>query len=343
MTMWIESFRPQTLDDIVGQEHIVKRLRYMIDELHTNGNDGAWPHMMFAGPAGTGKTSVAVAMMRSLFGEDWAMNYIELNASDSRSINDIRGAVKDFARKGVMGAYLVDGKPTPIPFNVVFLDECDNLTPDAQAALRRIMERFSKQTRFVLSCNYPHQIIDPIKDRCAFSDTRFTPIPPKTIYRALKGVVEREGVSITPEALKAVSLNSKGSMRKALNFLFSVTRVPGEATIEDVTELLGELDDENIGLILSSAYQAQDASPSKRHNLLRRVDSMIDSIGDRGVSGVEILDAIYRRVSEDPDMPNAVARNVYRHLGESIFQCSASQDDLLAVKVFMRKVAHHDK
>jgi len=337
--MWIESFRPQTLDDIVGQEHITRRIRYMIDELHREGNDGAWPHMMFAGPAGVGKTSMAVAMMRSLFGDDWSMNYIELNASDSRSINDIRGAVKDFARKGVMGVYLVDGKPTAIPFNVVFLDECDNLTPDAQAALRRIMERFSKQTRFVLSCNYPHQIIDPIKDRCAFSDTRFTPIPAKTIYRALKNVVEKEEVEITPEALKAVAKQSKGSMRKALNFLFSATRVPGEATIEDVNELVAELDDDNMRQLLSLAYAASEADGTKQSNYLRKCDEMVDSYGERGVSGVEILDAIYSSVSKDERLPAGVKRNVFKHLGQAIFQCAAAQDDILAVKVFVRRVA----
>jgi len=336
--MWTETYRPNTLDDVIGQEHITRRIRYMIDELHKSGDDGAWPHMMFAGPAGVGKTSVAVAMMRSLFGEDWSMNYIELNASDSRSINDIRTTVKDFSRKGVMGVYLVDGKPKPIPFNVVFLDECDNLTPDAQSALRRIMERFSKQTRFVLSCNYPHQIIDPIKDRCAFSDTRFGPIPAKTIYGALKNVVAKEEIEITPDALKAVAKHSNGSMRKGLNFLFSATRVPGEATIEDVNELIGELNNDRMKQLLGLAFEASTETNSKQLRIWRQMDSMVDSFADKGLSGAEILDAVYKTASEE-DIPPKIARNIYAHLGEAIFHCAAAQDDILAVKTFIRRLS----
>jgi replication factor C small subunit len=336
--MWSETYRPNTLDEVTGQEHIVRRLNYMINELHTTGNDASWPHMMFAGPPGVGKTTVAVATMRSAFGDDWEMNYIELNASDARSIHDIRTTVKDFSRKGVMGVYLVDGKPTPIPFNVVFLDECDSLTPEAQAALRRIMERFSKQTRFILSCNYPHKLIDPIKDRCAFSDTRFGPIPAKAIYRALRGVVENEGVSINKEALRAVAHHSKGSMRKALNLLFSVTRVPGEATIEDVEELVTELSADKMKSMMALAFEAKSADGQKQMQFHRRLDDMVENFGERGMSGGEILDAVHRSVSEDKDCPLSLRRKVYHHLGEALFWCSVSQDDMLAVKTFFRRI-----
>ena len=102
--MWTETWRPQTLDDVIGQQHIVARLQFMINELRSTGEDGAWPHMLFAGPPGVGKSAVAVATMKSAFGKDWSSNWLELNASDDRSINTVRTRIREFASKGVVGS-----------------------------------------------------------------------------------------------------------------------------------------------------------------------------------------------------------------------------------------------
>lgn len=338
--MWSESFRPNSLEDVVGQDHIVKRLEYMVGRLHESGDGASFPHLMFAGPPGIGKTSAAVALMKSMFGDDWNSNFVELNASDERSINVIRTTVKDFSRRGVVGSYLVDGKPQPIPFNVVFLDECDNLTPDAQAALRRIMEKYSKQTRFILSCNYPHRVIDPIKDRCAFSDARFQPIDKKIIYRALKRIQDEKELNITDGALKSVAVHSQGSMRKALNLLFSVTRVPDQADEEDVSEIVNELSATKMRELLGLALQAnsketEDPAYAKIH---RQIDSLIERMGEKGISGIEILDQFYRAVADDRNVPVKLQRIIYESIGEAIYWTSVSQDDMLSVKTFLRRV-----
>tara|TARA_R110000824_G_scaffold288781_2_gene477224 strand:+ start:1044 stop:1937 length:894 start_codon:yes stop_codon:yes gene_type:complete len=295
---------------------------------------------MFAGPPGVGKTSAAIALMKSMFADDWASNFIELNASDERSINVIRTTVKDFSRRGVIGTYLVDGKTQPIPFNVVFLDECDNLTPDAQSALRRIMERYSKQTRFILSCNYPHRVIDPIKDRCAFSDSRFQPIDKKVIYRSLKNVVQEKDLSITEPALKLVATHSKGSMRKALNLLFSVTRVPDEAEVDDVVEIVNELSPAKAREILGLALEANRLEPDdpKYLQIHRQLDKLIETMAERGISGVEILDLFYRTVTHDDQVPLKLQRVIFESIGEAIYWTSVSQDDMLSVKTFLRRV-----
>lgn len=338
--MWSESFRPILLSDVVGQDHIIRRLDYMVKELHRTGNGSAFPHLMFAGPPGVGKTSAAIALMKSMFADDWASNFIELNASDERSINVIRTTVKDFSRRGVIGTYLVDGKTQPIPFNVVFLDECDNLTPDAQSALRRIMERYSKQTRFILSCNYPHRVIDPIKDRCAFSDSRFQPIDKKVIYRSLKNVVQEKDLSITEPALKLVATHSKGSMRKALNLLFSVTRVPDEAEVDDVVEIVNELSPAKAREILGLALEANRLEPDdpKYLQIHRQLDKLIETMAERGISGVEILDLFYRTVTHDDQVPLKLQRVIFESIGEAIYWTSVSQDDMLSVKTFLRRV-----
>jgi replication factor C small subunit len=340
--MWIEQYRPQSLDDVVGQDHIVERLKFLVSELHRTGNDAGFPHLMFAGVAGVGKTSTAIALMKSAFGDDWDSNFIELNASDERSISTVRTTVKEFARRGTMGVYeTTDGSVHAIPFNVVFLDECDNLTPDAQSALRRIMEKYSKQTRFILSCNYPHKVISPIKDRCAFSDTRFQPIPKKDIYGALQAVVAQEGVEIASDALKAVATASKGSMRKALNILFTVSRIPSKVELDDVREIVHEMSESQLREMLGLAIQANgvENDNKKYASIHRRLDSMLERLSAKGLSGVEILDAFHNTVQADDKVPVSLRRAIYQHIGEAIYWASVAQDDLLIVKTFLRRVS----
>ena len=335
--LWAESYRPQTLNDVIGQDHITKRLRYMVEELHRTGNDAGFPHLMFAGPAGTGKTATAVALMRSMFGDDWKANFIEMNASDERSIGVVRTKVKEFARRGVVGTYLAGETIRPIPFNVVFLDECDQLTPDAQGALRRIMEQYSKQTRFILSCNYPHRLIDPVKDRCAFSDTRFRPISPATVYDALVNVVERENLNIQEDAVEAIGELCRGSMRKALNILFAATRVPTAATVDDVKDVVSELDPKARTRLLATVMRANSSTDEKEYtSLYRRVDRMVEELGEQGFSGADVLDSIYRAASEDDKMPLTLKRSIFKGVGEALYHASVTQDDLLTVKTFLR-------
>lgn len=338
--LWQERYRPQTLDEVVGQDHIVPRLRYMVNQLHETGEDGDFPHLLFAGPPGTGKTTCAVAFMRSAFGEDWKANWLELNASDARSINDIRGQVKDFARRGVIGTYkTADGRVLPIPFNVVFLDEADNLTPDAQSSLRRIIEQYSKQTRFIISCNYPHKIIEPIRDRCAFADSRFRPIPNDQCHAALASIVSDNNLQITDPALNLIAESSKGSMRKCVNLLFSVTRIPGMADVEDVLDLTNTLTPKRRRQLLNLAIKASRAKNAEDYREAhRRIDRFVEDLAARGMHGGEILHEFYLGIEADDDMPPKIMRAVLSSIGVALYQASVSQDDILQVKTFLRGV-----
>ena len=144
--MWVEKHRPRTVRDIRGQSATVERLA-------AYGEGGTFPHLLFAGPPGTGKTTAALALTKDVFGEDYRINLLEMNASDERKLESIRTKVKQFARTA----------PSPgTTFKVIFLDEADALTPDAQGALRRIMEQNAETCRFILSCNYSSKIIEPI-------------------------------------------------------------------------------------------------------------------------------------------------------------------------------------
>ena len=329
--MWIEKYRPQSLDEVIGQSHITDRLSFMVAELHKTGDGSSIPHMLFAGPAGTGKTSTAVSFMKSAFGDAWSSNWLELNASDERSISVIRTKVKDFSSRGVIGTYEVGGVKRQMPFNVVFLDECDNLTPEAQAALRRTMERYS-QTRFILSANYPQKLIDPLKDRCAFSDTRFRPIAPEHMIPALTNLSD----SLTPAAMDLLVQTSRGSMRKAINLLWTLTRVAGEVDVADVEEFVVTLQPNKVKALLHKIAKASQGDEGFR--LHREVDKEVESLAGRGMSGVEILDAIYDLVVSDESMPITLQQNILAGIGEALSWASVAQNDILAVKAFLRNV-----
>src|SRR3989338_7774970 len=179
--VWTEKYRPFFFDDILGQKEIVKRVQNLVKSLNI-------PHLLFAGPAGTGKSSLALIIVKDLFGETWKENYLELNASDTRGIDVIRQEVKNFARTKSLGS---------VPFKVIFLDEADALTREAQQALRRTMENFTSTCRFILSCNYSSKIIDPIQSRCAIF--RFKLLERKDVSKKIKDIAEKEKLVINEE------------------------------------------------------------------------------------------------------------------------------------------------
>jgi len=199
--IWTEKYRPSKLDEVVGQEYVVKSLK-------AYASSGNIPHMLFAGPAGTGKTTCAIALAKEFFGNEWRDNFEELNASDERGLNVVRGRIKNFARTAPIGS---------APFKIIFLDEADALTPDAQAALRRTMERYTATCRFILSCNYSSKIIEPIQSRCVVF--RFSPLSDDEIKKYLNFIAEKEGLQITDDGMKSLLYVAGGDMRKAINIL----------------------------------------------------------------------------------------------------------------------------
>lgn len=286
---WVEKYRPQTLDDVVGQDHVIPRLKRYVKE-------GSMPNLMFTGPAGVGKTTTALALGKAMLGEYWRQNFLELNASDARGIDTVRNDIKNFCRLKAVGA----------PFRIVFLDEVDNMTKDAQHALRREMEMYTKTASFILSCNYSSKIIDPIQSRCAIF--RFTPVKAHQIVKRLEVITAAENVNATSGALESIVYFAEGDMRKAVNILQASSSVGEEITEDSIHEVVSKAKPRDVRKIIN---QALDGNFLEARDLLREVMVV------QGTSGEDLVTQIYQEVSRMA-MQGLLDEKVYVDLIENI-------------------------
>jgi replication factor C subunit 2/4 len=202
---WVEKYRPNNLDEVTSQNNIIQTLRKSLDTKNI-------PHLIFYGPSGCGKTSTILALAKEIFGKKyWTDRIIELNASDERGINIVRDKIKMYAKQSVN---LNDDIP---PWKIIILDEADTMTSDSQFALRRIMEEYSKVTRFCIICNYYNKIIDPLVSRCSLFC--FKPISDNEIYNKLEHICKMENLIYSEYFLNKIIKMSRGDLRKAINFL----------------------------------------------------------------------------------------------------------------------------
>lgn len=270
--MWVEKYRPIKLNQVTDQIEIVKGLNNLIK------NPNEIPHLLFAGPAGVGKTTTALCIARELLGEDWQRDTLELNASDERGIKMVRERVKEFA---AVITLTTDNSKKGIPFRIIILDEADEMTPDAQTALRRIIEDSSKTTRFIIICNYLSQIIEPIQSRCVVF--RFTRLTEENIVNHLKMICEKEGVKFEEKALEQIYDATSGDLRHSINILqaaagmgsvslanvISSIGLSGKAKVRDVIRLalMGKFNDARLKLLeLTHVYGMSESDFLKYAN-----------------------------------------------------------------------------
>jgi replication factor C small subunit len=265
--IWTEKYRPKRLDEIVNQRHVTDRLRVWVRK-------GNVPNMLFAGPAGVGKTTIALCLARELYGENWRQNFQETNASDERGINVVRGRIKDFAKMKPLGA----------DFKIVFLDESDSLTPEAQQALRRTIESFSGVCRFILSANYSSRIIDPIQSRCAVF--RLKGLNYDDVRDYAGRIMKREKLNADDDALKAIFEISGGDLRKVTNLL-QASAALGKITSESVYEVAAQAQPKDVREMMSFALSGKFAEARKK---------LYDLLINQGLSGEDIIREMHRQV-----------------------------------------------
>lgn len=273
-TLWVEKYRPETLDDIVGHEAVVTRLEHYV-------GNAEMPHLLLSGRQGIGKTACVTALAREMYGDNWRNNMMGLNASSDRGIDTIREKVKDRARQGPAGDH---------DYQLIFMDEADSLTNEAQAAFRRTMEDYSDVTRFILSCNWASQIIDPIQSRCA--TFRMSPLSENEIREVILNVVESEDINVEEEALENLVIASRGDARNAIMTLQQCA-LDGAVTAEDVEVVVGVVDD---ALIQEIAEQAMSGDLD---GAMKRLDQ---EVLKQGV-GKQALTDSFLRVVKNLDIP----------------------------------------
>jgi replication factor C small subunit len=293
-TIWIEKYRPAVLKDIVGQDDIVERLSSYV----RNGN---LPHLLFTGSAGVGKTTAAVTLAKEFFGDSWQMNFRELNASDERGIDVVRNQIKQFARTTPLG---------DASFKILFLDEADALTTDAQAALRRTMESYAQTCRFILSCNYSSKIIDPIQSRCAIY--RFKPLGPAAVKEEICRIAAKENLTVTAKAMDAIVYIAQGDMRKAINALQGAAIIRNAIDEKMIYAITSTARPDEISDLLALSLKGDfDGAESLLSHLLH----------ERGIAPGELINQCYRTILT-MDIDRKIKVRLIDHLGEADFRLS---------------------
>ena len=305
--IWIEKYRPKRLADVIGQTVVTERLKSYIQQKNI-------PHLLFSGPPGTGKTTAATVLAREFSGEEWKENFLELNASDDRGIKMVRETVKDYSRI----------LPTnPLGFKILFLDEADYMTDEAQAALRRTMENFTRTTRFIISCNYSSKIIEPIQSRTAIF--RFKAIPAEAVVSALAEILKKEGIEYEKKSLDVIAELSYGDMRKAINTLQVAATYSSKITVNSIYEAAGLVHKDWAVQVLTLALKGD---VSKARSMLE------EAVIKQGISGQDVVEQFHRVIYDLP-VEDELKSDILFVLGEIDFRISEGAREIIQLESFL--------
>ncbi len=306
-SIWTEKYRPKKFEELVGQEEVVKKVENLTKSMNI-------PHLLFAGPAGTGKSTLALIVVKELFGSTWKENYLELNASDERGIDVVRQKVKDFARTKALG---------DVPFKVIFLDEADALTREAQQALRRTMENYTSTCRFVMSCNYSSKIIDPIQSRCVV--LRFKLLERKDIDKRIRLIAENEGFSVGDEAIESLYEASEGDFRRIINLLQASASISNSVTADLINTLSASAKPKDIKVVLDYALSG---------DFLKAKEKLLDVMLRDSVSGTDIIKSIQKEIwnlDVDPELKVRLTEKT----GEIEFRLVEGTDEFIQLEALL--------
>ena len=308
--MWAEKYRPKALSEIVDQKEIVERLASFVKARNV-------PHCIFAGPPGTGKTTAALCLAHDLYGEGFREHLMELNASDERGIKIVRETVKTFARVRAIGE---------IPFKILILDEADNMTGDAQQALRRTMERFTETCRFILIANYSGKIIEPIQSRCA--PFRFTYLPRKEHDEYLARITKAENVKISKEGLDAIFDVCAGDLRRAVNSLQAAASLGKPIDADTVYGVVGRASPADVQEMVKLALGG---------DFVKAREKLREMILKYGVAGSDIIKQVHLEIFR-LDVPEQWKIHLADAVGEIDFRLVEGADEEVQLSALLARL-----
>lgn len=307
IAIWTEKYRPQDFSEIKGQKDIVKRVKAFVEQKNM-------PHQLYAGPAGIGKSTLAIVVAKKLFGDSWHQNFLELNASDERGIDIVRVKVKEFARTRAIGDF---------PFKIIFLDECDALTREAQQALRRTMENYTKTCRFILSCNYSSKIIDPIQSRCVVF--RFKPLDQKELYLIIDRIQKGEHLKVTEKAKEALVKISEGDCRRLENIMQSCVALSKDVNEELVYSMAAVAKPKEIDEVLKLALQ---------NKFIDARNKLLDVMLNYGLAGLDVIKQIQKEII-NLDINNREKMILMEKCGETEFRMTEGSDAFIQLEALL--------
>ena len=315
--MWIEKYRPKSLDEVFNQKETVEGIRALLKTAAT------MPHFLFAGPPGTGKSTVALCVARQLMGESFRSLVLELNASDERGIGVVRERIKGFSQ-------IIQSTPSGVQFGLVILDECDEMTRDAQTALRRIMETSSRTCRFILICNYQSGIIEPIQSRC--SVFRFRRLEKAEAVEYLAKICKSEGVDADSRVVERIFEISEGDLRRAVNYLqvAATSTQGGKLDLKALDRTVPEARSDLIHDMLRLALQGE---------FMESRDVMYELMGKHGVSGREIIRGANREINRIPEISGDKQAEIVHALGECDFRLTQGANEDIQLSAMLAKLS----
>lgn len=305
LELWTEKYRPKKINEVIGQKETIKRLKSFVLK-------GSIPNLLFAGQAGTGKTTTAHCLVNELFGNH--DNFVELNASDERGIDTIRVKIKDFARTRPIGE---------AKFKIILLDEADALTKDAQQALRRTMEKYSGTCRFILDCNYSSKLIEPIQSRCVIF--RFKPLSESEVAEGLEKVAKSEGLKLEDDAVKEIFKECEGDMRRGINVLQACASINSEISDKTVLEVVGKAKRKDISELLTLAISGKFLDSRKK---------LYNLIIEQGVSPDDLLKQTYSEIFE-LEVSDDDKIKIIKLLADYEFRIVEGSNPLIQIEAFL--------